>query len=240
MRFAVFSDIHANLNALDAAVDATGAVDGLWHLGDVVGYGPEPDEVISRLQELGASGVLGNHDSAALGGIEIDWFNPDARRAMEWTRATISAPSRAWLSSLPATLTIGACTLVHGSPRDPMWEYVTSMPVARANLAVMASRIGLHGHTHLPLAWIEEDGAVEVISPGDGSVLELRGRRVLANPGSVGQPRDGDTRASFMIVDTEADTISWHRTAYDVAGMQSKMRGAGLPSNLVARLSHGQ
>ena len=95
MRFAVLSDIHANLNALDAAVDATGAVDGLWHLGDVVGYGPEPDEVISRLQALGATGVQGNHDSAALGGNEIDWFNPDARRAMEWTRATISAASRA-------------------------------------------------------------------------------------------------------------------------------------------------
>ena len=217
MRFAVFSDIHANLNALDAAVEAAGAVDGRWHLGDVVGYGPEPDEVISRLQELSVTGVQGNHDSAALGGNEIDWFNPDARRAMEWTRATISAASRAWLSSLPATRTIGDCTLVHGSPRDPMWEYVTSMPVARANLAVLRSRIGLHGHTHLPMAWIEEDGVIEVVSPGDGSVLELRGRRVLANPGSVGQPRDGDTRASFMIVDTEADTISWHRIAYDVA-----------------------
>ena len=240
MRFAVFSDIHANLNALDAAVDAAGAVDGLWHLGDVVGYGPEPDEVISRLGELSAIGVHGNHDSAALGGNEIDWFNPDARRAMEWTRATISTASRAWLSALPATRTIGECALVHGSPRDPMWEYVTSMPVARANLAVLKTRIGLHGHTHLPMAWIEDDGAVEVISPGDGSVLELRGRRVLANPGSVGQPRDGDTRASFMVVDNEADTISWHRTAYDVAGVQSKMRGAGLPSNLVTRLSHGQ
>ena len=240
MRFAVFSDIHANLNALDAAVDAAGAVDGLWHLGDVVGYGPEPDEVISRLGELGAIGVRGNHDSAALGGNEIDWFNPDARRAMEWTRAAISAASRAWLYALPATLTIGEFSLVHGSPRDPMWEYVTSMPGARANLAVLKTRIGLHGHTHLPMAWIEDDGAVEVISPGDGSVLELRGRRVLANPGSVGQPRDGDTRASFMVVDNEADTISWHRTAYDVAGVQAKMRGAGLPSNLVTRLSHGQ
>ena len=240
MRFAVFSDIHANLSALDAALDAVGPVDGLWHLGDVVGYGPEPDEVVARLVERGAIGVQGNHDAAALGGPEIDWFNPDARRAMEWTRATISTTTREWLASLPRTMTIGSCFLVHGSPRDPTWEYVTSLPVARANFAVLGERIGLHGHTHLPLAWIEEDGAIEVVSPGHGSVLELRGRRVLANPGSIGQPRDGDTRASFMVVDTEADTISWHRTGYPIADVQGRMRAAGLPPNLVARLSHGQ
>lgn len=240
MRFAVLSDIHANLSALDAALDAVGSVDGLWHLGDVVGYGPEPDAVVARLRDREAVGVQGNHDAAALGGHQIDWFNPDARRAMEWTRATISPSTREWLAALPATLTIGDSALVHGSPRDPMWEYVTSMPVARANLAVMNARLGIHGHTHRPLAWIEEDGAIEVISPSDRSVLELRGRRALANPGSIGQPRDGDTRASFMIIDTDEDTLTWHRTAYDIAAVQTKMRAAGLPSNLVTRLSHGQ
>lgn len=239
MRFAVFSDIHANLLALESVVQAAGPVDGIWHLGDVVGYGPEPDLVVARLRQLGASGVQGNHDAAALGGNEIDWFNPDARRAMEWTRTTISAPTREWLRSLPATMTIGECTLVHGSPRDPMWEYITSIPVARENLVALETRIGLHGHTHLPMAWVEEDGAVKVVSPGARSVLELRGRRVLANPGSVGQPRDGDPRASFLILDTAADTISWHRTTYDVGGVQEAMRTAGLPTNLVARLSGG-
>ena len=239
MRFAVFSDIHANLPALESVVQAAGPVDGIWHLGDVVGYGPEPDLVVARLQQLGATGVQGNHDAAALGGNEIDWFNPDARRAMQWTRTTISAPTREWLRSLPATMTIGECTLVHGSPRDPMWEYITSIPIARENLVALEARIGLHGHTHLPMAWVEEDGAVKVLSPSDGSILELRGRRVLANPGSVGQPRDGDPRASFLILDTAADTISWHRTTYDVGGVQEAMRTAGLPTNLVARLSGG-
>lgn len=239
MRFAVFSDVHSNLPALEAAARAAGSVDGIWHLGDVVGYGPHPDLVVARLQQLGAAGVGGNHDAAAVGGAEIDWFNPDARRAMEWTRASISTVSTAWLQALPATMTVGACSLVHGSLRDPMWEYVTSLPVARANLAILETQIGLHGHTHLPMAWIEEDGSVELVSPGDGSVLELRGRRALVNPGSIGQPRDGDPRASFLILDTDLDTITWHRVDYDIKGVQEAMRAVDLPSNLVARLSAG-
>lgn len=239
MRFAVLSDIHANLPALDACIRAAGPVDGIWHLGDVVGYGPTPDQVVTRLQELGATGVQGNHDAAAIGGAEIDWFNPDARRAMEWTRTEISTSSRAWLTALPATLALDGYSLVHGSPRDPMWEYITSVPVARANLAVLQTRVGLHGHTHLPMAWIEEDGSIEVVSPGHDSVLELRGRRALVNPGSVGQPRDGDPRAAFMILDTELDSISWRRVSYDVAAVQEAMRSAGLPANLITRLNAG-
>ncbi len=239
MRIAVLSDIHANLPALEASVRALGSVDGVWHLGDVVGYGPAPDLVVARLQELGASGVQGNHDAAAIGGVEIDWFNPDARRAMEWTRTSIAAPTRAWLTAWPAAMTVGEGSLVPGSPRDPMWEYITSVPVARANLAVLGTRIGLHGHTHLPMAWIEGDGSVDVVSPGDGSVLELRGRRALLNPGSVGHPRDGDPRAAYMILDTDRDSISWHRVSYDVQAVQGAMRSAGLPTSLVARLSAG-
>jgi len=239
MRAVVVSDIHANLAALDAVVAAAGSVDGIWHLGDVVGYGPDPDAVVGRLRALGAIGVQGNHDAAALGGDEIEWFNPDARRAMEWTRAAISPATRRWLADLPLTLTIGEVTLVHGSPRDPTWEYITSIPVARAGFATLPTRVGLHGHTHLPRAWLEEDGAIEVIGPGDGSVLDLRGRRALVNPGSVGQPRDGDPNAAFAIVDTVADTVAWHRVAYDVAGVQAAMRAAMLPANLAARLSVG-
>ena len=239
MRIAVLSDIHANLLALDAVLAAVGPVDAIWHLGDVVGYGPDPDGVVARLRAIGATGVKGNHDAAAVGGTEIEWFNPDARRAMEWTRTAVAPSTVAWLKALPETLRSGDCTLVHGSPREPIWEYVTSVPVARANLGVLGTRIGLHGHTHLPVAFLEDDGRIEVVSPGDGSVLELRGRRALANPGSVGQPRDGDPRSSFLVMDTTADTVSWHRIGYDVAAVQVAMRSAGLPASLAARLSLG-
>jgi diadenosine tetraphosphatase ApaH/serine/threonine PP2A family protein phosphatase len=239
MRIAVLSDIHANLQALDTVLAASGPVDAVWHLGDVVGYGPDPDAVVDRLRAIGATGVKGNHDAAAVGGDEIDWFNPDARRAMEWTRATITPPTRAWLGALPAAMQVGDATLVHGSPREPIWEYVTSVPVARANLAVLKTRIGLHGHTHLPVAFLVEDGRIEVVSPGDGSVLELRGRQALVNPGSVGQPRDGDPRSAYLVLDTEADTVTWHRTAYDIGAVQAAMDAAGLPGWLVNRLGVG-
>ena len=148
MRIAVLSDIHANLPALDAVLDDAGAVDAVWHLGDVVGYGPDPDGVVDRLRAVGAIGVRGNHDAAAVGGPEIDWFNPDARRAMEWTRAAISPATLAWLSALPERRTEEAASLVHGSPREPLWEYVTSAAVARANLA--AARRARSGCTATP------------------------------------------------------------------------------------------
>lgn len=129
--------------------------------------------------------------------------------------------------------------MTHGSPREPIWEYVTSVPVARANLALLAEPIGLHGHTHLPVAFVEDDGRVDVVSPGDGSILELAGRRALLNPGSVGQPRDGDPNASYLILDPELGRVAWHRVAYDVVIVQQAMREAGLPSGLVGRLALG-
>jgi diadenosine tetraphosphatase ApaH/serine/threonine PP2A family protein phosphatase len=239
MRVAVLSDIHSNLVALDAVLAAAGPVDAIWQLGDIVGYGPEPDGVVARLREIGAVGVRGNHDAAACGGSEIDWFNPDARRAMEWTRTAISADSVAWLRSLPDRRSIAGADLVHGSPREPLWEYVTSVPVARANLAVLEHGIGLHGHTHIPAAFVEDDGRIGVVEPHDGSVLELRGRRALVNPGSVGQPRDGDPRAAYALLDPEAGSISWHRVAYDIAAVQVAMRATGLPESVSARLAFG-
>ena len=239
MRIAVLSDIHANIRALDAVIDAAGRVDAIWHLGDVVGYGPDPDAVVERLRDAGAVGVRGNHDAAAVGGSEIDWFNPEARRAMEWTRRRISPTTIEWLSALPERRSLDGCELVHGSPREPLWEYVTSVPVARANLAVLTERIGLHGHTHIPVAFVEDDGRVDVVGPGRESSLELRGRRALVNPGSVGQPRDGDPDASFMVLDPEAGVVTWHRVPYDVTAVQAAMREAGLPPSLVGRLSVG-
>jgi diadenosine tetraphosphatase ApaH/serine/threonine PP2A family protein phosphatase len=239
MRVAVLSDIHANLPALDAVLAEVPSVDGIWQLGDVVGYGPNPDEVVARLRDVGAVGVRGNHDAAALGGREIESFNVDARRAAEWTRTAISADTRAWLSALPETLELEGFLLVHGSPRDPTWEYITSTPVARAAMTTLGTRSGLHGHTHLPVAFIEEDGRLETMSPGAGSRLMFDGRRVLLNPGSVGQPRDGIPTAGWMLIDTDAGSATWRRTSFDIEVVQAAMVQAELPERLVARLAYG-
>jgi predicted phosphodiesterase len=239
MRIAVLSDIHANLPALDAVLAAAGDVDAVWHLGDVVGYGPDPNGVVDRLRTVGAVGVRGNHDTAAFGGIDIDWFNADARRAMEWTRETITPATVEWLSALPERRTVEGCEQVHGSPREPMWEYITSAGVAGANLALQASQIGLHGHTHVPLAWVEDDGRVTLVRAQRDSPLELAGRRALVNPGSVGQPRDGEPDASYLILDPRAGIVSWHRVAYDIAAVQRAMGEVGLPASLSARLTVG-
>lgn len=239
VRIAILSDIHSNIVALEAVLAAAGPVDAVWHLGDVVGYGPEPDRVVDRLREVGAVGVRGNHDAAAIGGAEIEWFNPDARAAMEWTRTAIAKRTRDWLAALPERRIEAGATLVHGSPRDPIWEYVTSVAVARANLAELATPVGWHGHTHIPVAFRDDDGRVEVITPAHDSSIGLDERTVLLNPGSVGQPRDGDPRAGFAVFDTDGARVRWYRVAYDVAAVQAAMVDAGLPARLVARLSVG-
>ena len=239
MRVAVLSDIHANVAALEAVLAVIPSVDEVWQLGDVVGYGPEPDAVVARLREIGARGVRGNHDAAAVGRLDIDAFNVDARQAMEWTQATIAADTREWLEALPERLEREDFLLVHGSPRDPTWEYVTTAPVARAGIAAMPTTGGLHGHTHVPIAYVEDDGRLETVSPGAGSSLTLDRRRVLLNPGSVGQPRDGIPAASWMLLETDTGLATWQRTAYDVASVQAAMEAQGLPERLVARLSYG-
>jgi predicted phosphodiesterase len=240
MRIAVLSDIHSNVPALEAVLADAGTVDALWHLGDVVGYGPDPDGVVDRLRDAGAIGVRGNHDAAAVGGDEIEWFNPDARRAMEWTRSAVGPSTAEWLSALPQRRTEGSAELVHGSHREPTWEYVTSIDVARANLALVSASIGLHGHTHVPVAWVDAgDGKVDVVRARGGTVLELGGRRALVNPGSVGQPRDGNPAASYLVLDPEAGTVTWRRVAYDFRAVQQAMREAGLPAPLISRLAVG-
>ena len=240
MRIAVLSDIHSNLVALDAVLADAGTVDAVWQLGDVVGYGPDPDGVVARLAAIGAQGVLGNHDAAALGGPEIDWFNRDARAAAAWTRDTIGDATRSWLGALPTTTTLHDVSLVHGSPRDPLREYIVDGEAARENLAEIDTRIGLHGHTHIPVAWLEAEPHIELLRPADGARLALEGRRTLLNPGSVGQPRDGDPAASYAILDPDADTVSWHRVAYDIAAVQAAMRAVGLPIRLIERLADGR
>ena len=239
MRIAVVSDIHSNLLALDAVLAAIGTVDAVWHLGDVVGYGPEPDAVVERLTSLGAVGVRGNHDAAAAGGNEIDWFNPDARAAMEWTRETISAGTREWLAALPLRRSEHDFTLVHGSPRDPIWEYVTTPALARAGLGAITTEHGLHGHTHVPVAFAEVDGRMRTFAPRAGNTVALGEGRMLLNPGSVGQPRDGDARASYLVLNLEAQTATWGRVAYDIDAVRASMEAAGLPPRLSDRLRVG-
>jgi predicted phosphodiesterase len=239
MRVAVLSDIHSNLIALDAVLADAGAVDAVWHLGDVVGYGPDPDGVVARLAEREAIGVRGNHDAAALGGPEIEWFNPDARTAAEWTRDTMSDATRAWLDSQPVVREIGSVTLVHGSPRDPLREYIASVRVARANLAELATRYGLYGHTHVPVAFIDDAPGLEIVDPEAGTVHALDERATLVNPGSVGQPRDGDPRASYLLLDVDEQVVTWRRVAYDIPAVQAAIRAAGLPRRLAERLAVG-
>ena len=243
MRVALISDVHGNLAALESILDALSPFDAVWHLGDIVGYGPDPVAVVRRLEAAGAIGVRGNHDSAAIGEIDTEWFNDAARAAVEWSARQLTPETTDWLAGNPQTRVEGEFTLAHGSPRDPLWEYLYSTSLARVNLASFSTPYCLVGHTHVPLAFREtigsEDGAMEMIAPDDGTVLELDARRTILNPGGVGQPRDGDPRASGALLDTSARTVTWKRAAYAVAVTQRAMQVAGLPQRLIDRLDQG-
>ncbi len=244
MLVAVLSDIHANLTALDAVLEAAGGVDEVWHLGDVVGYGPDPDAVVDRLATVGAKGVRGNHDAAAVGELDVTDFHADARRAIEWTRDTIATATADWLQALEPTRREGEFTLVHGSPRDPTWEYILGRDSITANLDALTTPFGLHGHTHVPIAYARTRGSlgrrpVGVVRPGDGDTLDLPDGPVLLNPGSVGQPRDGVPTASWLALDTAARRVTWHRTGYDIAAVQERMRQRDLPPRMIERLAYG-
>ncbi len=235
----MLSDIHGNLPALEAVLAALRPYDAIWQLGDVVGYGPQPDEVVARLAQEKAVGVRGNHDAAALGELETDSFNDDARTAVEWTAATIAPETRAWLSALPQREERDDYTLVHGSPRDPTWEYVFSTGIARDNMASFDSRHCLVGHTHIPIVFREVSAGVEAVEPQEGLPVSVGAERLIANPGSVGQPRDGDPRSSAMLIDTETRSLEWHRVPYPIEVVQKMMLAQRLPARLSARLSYG-
>jgi len=243
MRVLVLSDIHANLAAFESVLKdaATVGYDAVWCLGDTVGYGPEPDECVTRVRGLGAEAVVGNHDWAVIGGMDVDDFNPEARRAVLWTQTHLSAASLSWLSQLSsAPLIKGAFTLTHGSPRDPVWEYILRPSDAAENLQWFETSFCLVGHTHVPVIWIEKDGKMRAVTPPFGKSFPLpHNGRAIMNPGSVGQPRDNDPRAAYAILDTEDS--SWHarRVAYPIEVTQAHMRAAGLPERLINRLAYG-
>ncbi len=240
MRLAVLSDIHANLAALDAVRADLPPVDETWVLGDIVGYGPQPNEVIRALQELGARSVMGNHDGATIGTVDVGWFNPDAARAIAWTETAVDENARAYLATLPEVRREGELTAVHGSPRDPTWEYITGPGIAAENLGAFDTRICLHGHTHVPIVFRADDGRMEVVPATPEAPVTIATARALINPGSVGQPRDGNPAASYLVLDTQAGTAEFRRVAYDVAATQRLMRQAGLPPRLAERLSYGR
>lgn len=242
-RYAVISDIHANLAAFEAVLaDIGDRVDDIWCLGDLVGYGPDPNECIERARQMDLTCVVGNHDKACLGEVDLFEFNPDARRACRWTIDHLAPENRAYLESLSEKLVIGEFTLVHGSPRAPVWEYITSPETARENFSAFDTRVCLVGHTHVPLAFClptETSPLAERRWLSGAGPVSLNAGRWIVNPGGVGQPRDGDPTAPYILLDREAMVVEVRRVAYPVEQTQKRMEKAGLPGNLILRLAFG-
>jgi diadenosine tetraphosphatase ApaH/serine/threonine PP2A family protein phosphatase len=242
VRIVVVSDVHSNLVAFEAVLAAVGEYDQVWCLGDLVGYGPRPNECVTLLSELKHLAVAGNHDCAVVGRIGIDEFNMFAALAAQWTADELTEESRAYLAGLPTTQVAGEFTLAHGSPREPVWEYLLNAEAARASFDHFSGPFCLVGHTHVPSIFAQgPDGSVQARRvAGDAEVTLARpGWRFILNPGSVGQPRDDDPRASCLLIDTDRGTASWRRVAYDIAATQQQMRNVKLPARLVERLAHG-
>jgi diadenosine tetraphosphatase ApaH/serine/threonine PP2A family protein phosphatase len=244
MRIAVMSDVHSNLAALEAVLadaERRGSVDGVWNTGDAVGYGPQPRECIARLREAGAAWVAGNHERAVTGAISTDEFNPTAARAAQWTGAQLTDDEKAFLDGLPETALQGDFTLCHGTLRDPIWEYLIDEQAALGHLSLQRTPFALVGHTHVPALVTETPAGCEMQRLRDGEVVALSGEvRLVLNAGSVGQPRDGDKRASYGVYDSDAATFTLHRVEYDIARTQKLMEDAGLPDWLAERLAIGR
>ena len=242
MRVLVLSDIHSNFPALQAVLQDAGAVDQTWCLGDLVGYGPDPNMVIEQVRELPhITCILGNHDAAILRQMEFQAFNSEARRSLTWTENVLTADNMAYLRSLPTQALVDAkVTLVHGSPRDPTWEYVLNTLSARLNFAHFGTPYCFLGHSHIQ-SMFSLDPSTDRVSMmmthvGETTPLPLR---TIANPGSVGQPRDRDPRAAYAIFDDEANTWEARRVEYDIGEVQQRIREAGLPIKHAVRLAEG-
>jgi predicted phosphodiesterase len=246
LRVAVLSDIHSNRQALEAvfaAVDEA-AVDEVWCLGDMVGYGADPDDCTALVRERCGICLAGNHDLAVLGALDISTFSEGAAAAVEWTRENVSEETLVYLAGLDPAGSREGIGLFHASPRDPVWEYVLSTDQAEAGFDAMEERVGLIGHSHMALFFVRVPGVRPGYAQGaeatEGEGVELDEGEWLLNPGSVGQPRDGDPRAAWLELDTEAWGARWHRVSYDVEGAAAAIRAAGLPLTLAERLEVGR
>jgi diadenosine tetraphosphatase ApaH/serine/threonine PP2A family protein phosphatase len=242
MRIAVVADIHANLAALLAVLDEIDAVapDELWCLGDVVGYGPRPNECCAAVSERADVCLVGNHDLAALGHLDVADFAPDAAAAARWTSGELDDEARAFLAGLEPSARARGVDLYHASARHPVWEYVLTPEAAWATLELAESPLVLVGHSHVALALSEENGRIGGGLAPAGTETEVGDGRWLLNPGSVGQPRDGDPRAAWLLLDLERRFAEFRRAPYPVQQTQDELRERGLPEALAARLAHGQ
>lgn len=242
MRVLVMSDIHANYTALETVIKDAGDFDAVWCLGDVVGYGPDPNACVELLSEQpNLQCVLGNHDVAALGRMPKESFNPDARRALEWQERVLSASSMAFLETLPQQIQVDEhVTLVHGSPRDPVWEYILNTLAARMNFAAFDTDVCMIGHTHVQslFSYDAPKDRVRLDIPRVGVPVKLEEKTIL-NPGSVGQPRDRDPRAAYALFDPEKLTWEPQRVEYDINAVQARIRESRLPEKHALRLAEG-
>jgi len=245
VRILVLSDIHSNLEALDAVLQRARdeRAEATYVLGDIVGYGADPNAVVARLAEQPSSVLIaGNHDLAATGRFDTEWFNSVAAEAIEWTESVMDPEARAFLTGLEPRGDSPEGLLVHGSVVDPAAEYVLNLDAARASFDAAEFGHCFFGHTHLPTLFVAESGRIEGHALRDGAGVSLEsngGKRFMVNPGSVGQPRDGDPRASMMIYDTADRSAVVHRVDYPIQDAASKIREAGLPSLLADRLAVG-
>lgn len=295
MRYAVISDIHANHEALQAVLQELGRLarrsglpfDGLWCLGDLVGYGPDPGLCVDMVRSYTDVVISGNHDQAVAGVLPQERFNDSAQVTADWTRERLTRDHLRYLAALPERQICGSCTLVHGSPRNPVWEYLTSADVATLSFPYFSTPLCIVGHTHVPTIFLQREesalpagmaaqgikyagqslqgippddllgretldrlaaeqealiqgsmASCEMITPGEGQWVLPPGYRAIVNPGSVGQPRDGDSRAAFMIYDTERG-CEFHRVEYPLEQTQRKIWRSGLPARMALRLSYG-
>jgi diadenosine tetraphosphatase ApaH/serine/threonine PP2A family protein phosphatase len=241
VRIAVIADIHANLDAFEAVIADWGRVDEVWCLGDVIGYGPEPNECMDRLRSLpNVLCVPGNHDYAAIGLLDGESFNAVARAAVRWTAAQIRPEHSRFLRDLELRIVRENVTITHASPRNPLWEYLLSSAQAHASFPHFTTACCLVGHTHVASIFTEDDPPSPTLRQAPpGTVVTVGTPRVILNPGSVGQPRDHDPRAAYGIYDTETRRFEFRRVAYPIAVTQEKMRCVGLPEPLIVRLAGG-
>jgi predicted phosphodiesterase len=241
MRVAVISDIHSNLPALEAVLAdvAREGPDEIWCLGDIVGYGPQPNECIDLAMEHVTVSLCGNHDLAVLGAIDIAEFAGDAGAAARWTARELGEPQAAWLGELSPAAERGGTELYHGSPRDPVWEYVLSEQVALISILEATAPVVLVGHSHVALGLGFHDETLKGGLAPAGTQIDLAAGRFILNPGSVGQPRDGDPRAAWLLLDLAAGSASFRRVPYPIDVTQDAIRARGLPDALATRLALG-